>query len=228
MGIGRHCNKLFLIDYGLAKKFRDNRTRQHIAYRVDKNLTGTARYASINAHSGKEQSRRDDMESLGYIFVYFAAGYLPWQGLKAVTKRQKYDKISDMKMSTRVSHLCGGLPSEFVIYFNYVRGLSFEAEPDYMYLKQLFRTLSRSLNFIYDYAFDWNLLKQKAALSASAVGGSTPTQDPATTADLSMVSGGPSMSMSSMAQMQASSTVNEAQHICILCSSLFVMSNSKS
>ncbi|VDN38645.1 unnamed protein product [Gongylonema pulchrum] len=112
MGIGRHCNKLFLIDFGLAKKYRDSRTRAHIPYREDKqknvdggsfqNLTGTARYASINAHLGIEQSRRDDMESLGYVLMYFNKGTLPWQGLKAATKKQKYEKISEKKMSTPV------------------------------------------------------------------------------------------------------------------------------
>ena len=106
MGIGRHCNKVFLIDFGLAKKYRDNRTRQHIMYREDKNLTGTARYASINAHLGIEQSRRDDMESLGYVSMYFNRGSLPWQGLKAATKKQKYEKISEKKMSTPVEVLC--------------------------------------------------------------------------------------------------------------------------
>lgn len=105
MGIGRHCNKLFLIDFGLAKKYRDSRTRQHIPYREDKNLTGTARYASINAHLGIEQSRRDDMESLGYVLMYFNRMSLPWQGLKAATKKQKYERISEKKMSTPVEVL---------------------------------------------------------------------------------------------------------------------------
>uniref|UniRef100_A0A8D0U6L5 Casein kinase I isoform alpha n=1 Tax=Sus scrofa TaxID=9823 RepID=A0A8D0U6L5_PIG len=169
MGIGRHCNKvrialvnfeslksysklnllwiiLFLIDFGLAKKYRDNRTRQHIPYREDKNLTGTARYASINAHLGIEQSRRDDMESLGYVLMYFNRTSLPWQGLKAATKKQKYEKISEKKMSTPVEVLCKGFPAEFAMYLNYCRGLRFEEAPDYMYLRQLFRILFRSVS----------------------------------------------------------------------------------
>ncbi|CAG9859179.1 unnamed protein product [Phyllotreta striolata] len=173
MGIGRHCNKLFLIDFGLAKKFRDARTRAHIIYREDKNLTGTARYASINAHLGIEQSRRDDMESLGYVLMYFNRGCLPWQGLKAATKKQKYEKISEKKMSTPVEVLCKGFPAEFSMYLNYCRGLRFEEAPDYMYLRQLFRILFRTLNHQYDYTFDWTMLKQKTAATASTVGGAS-------------------------------------------------------
>uniref|UniRef100_A0A2K5SCR7 non-specific serine/threonine protein kinase n=1 Tax=Cebus imitator TaxID=2715852 RepID=A0A2K5SCR7_CEBIM len=163
MGIGHHCNKLFLIDFGLAKKYRDNRTRQHKAYREDKNLTGTARYASINAHLGIEQSRRDDMESLGYVLMYFNRTSLPWQGLKAATKKQKYEKISEKKMSTPVEVLCKGFPAEFAMYLNYCRGLRFEEAPDYMYLRQLFRILFRTLNHPYDYTF---IAAQQAASSS--------------------------------------------------------------
>lgn len=161
MGIGRHCNKLFLIDFGLAKKFKDPRTRAHIPYREDKNLTGTARYASINAHLGIEQSRRDDMESLGYVMMYFNRGVLPWQGMKATDKKKKYEKISEKKMSTPVEVLCKGFPAEFSMYLNYCRTLRFDEQPDYMYLRQLFRILFRTLNHQYDYIYDWTMLKQK-------------------------------------------------------------------
>ncbi|XP_042551201.1 casein kinase I-like isoform X1 [Dipodomys spectabilis] len=174
MGIGRHhrkLNQLFLIDFGLAKKYRDNKTRQHIPYREDKNLTGTAQYASINAHLGIEQSRRDDMESLGYVLMYFNRTSLPWQGLKATTKKQKYEKISEKKMSTPVEVLCKGFPVEFAMYLNYCRGLRFEEAPDYMYLRQLFRILFRTLNLQYDYSFDWTMMKQKAAQPAASSSG---------------------------------------------------------
>lgn len=173
MGIGRHCNKVYLIDFGLAKKYRDSHTKTHIQYREDKNLTGTARYASINAHLGIEQARRDDMESLGYVLMYFNRSSLPWQGLRAATKKQKYEKISEKKMSTPIEVLCRGFPAEFAMYLNYCRGLRFEEMPDYMYLRQLFRILFRTLNHQYDYVFDWSMLKQKAAQHVAASANAT-------------------------------------------------------
>lgn len=163
MGRGRLCNKLYLIDFGLAKRYRDRRTKQHIFYRHDKNLTGTARYASINAHFGIEQSRRDDMESIGYVLMYFNRGSLPWQGLKAATKKQKYERISQKKLSTPIEVLCKGFPTEFAMYLNYCRGMRFEDAPDYMYLRQLFRILLRTLDRNFDYTFDWTILKRKGA-----------------------------------------------------------------
>ena len=172
MGIGKDCNRLYIVDFGLAKKYRDNRTRSHIPYREDKNLTGTARYASINAHLGIEQSRRDDMESLGYVLMYFLRGALPWQGLKAATKKQKYDKISEKKMSTPVESLCKGFAGELAMYLNYCRGLRFEDSPDYMYLRQLFRILNRTIHQVsnnYDCAYDWSVLKHKVTDPSLAV-----------------------------------------------------------
>lgn len=140
-GLGKKANQVHIIDFGLAKKYRDPKTHIHIPYRENKNLTGTARYASINTHLGIEQSRRDDMESLGYVMMYFLRGSLPWQGLKAATKRQKYEKISEKKMSTPIEVLCKGYPMEFVTYFQYCRSLRFDDKPDYSYLRKMFRDL---------------------------------------------------------------------------------------
>ncbi|KAL5018055.1 hypothetical protein ScPMuIL_003777 [Solemya velum] len=159
MGLGKKGNLVYIIDFGLAKKYRDARTHQHIPYRENKNLTGTARYASINTHLGIEQSRRDDMESLGYVFMYFLRGSLPWQGLKAATKRQKYERISEKKMSTPIEELCKAFPSEFATYLNFCRSLRFDDKPDYSYLRQLFRNLFHRQGYTYDYVFDWNMLK---------------------------------------------------------------------
>ncbi|XP_042489252.1 casein kinase 1-like protein 10 isoform X2 [Macadamia integrifolia] len=159
MGLGRRANQVYIIDYGLAKKYRDLQTHKHIPYRENKNLTGTARYASINTHLGVEQSRRDDLESLGYVLMYFLRGSLPWQGLKAGTKKQKYDKISEKKMLTPMEVLCKSYPSEFISYFHYCRSLRFDDKPDYSYLKRLFRDLFIREGYQFDYVFDWTILK---------------------------------------------------------------------
>ncbi|XP_074575765.1 casein kinase 1-like protein 2 isoform X2 [Curcuma longa] len=159
MGLGRRANQVYIIDFGLAKKYRDTSTHQHIPYRENKNLTGTARYASVNTHLGIEQSRRDDLESLGYVLMYFLRGSLPWQGLKAGTKKQKYEKISEKKVATSIEALCRGYPSEFASYFHYCRSLRFEDKPDYGYLKRLFRELFIREGFQFDYVFDWTILK---------------------------------------------------------------------
>ncbi|CAG8523416.1 1736_t:CDS:2 [Funneliformis mosseae] len=159
MGIGKRGNQVNVIDFGLAKKYRDPKTHLHIPYRENKNLTGTARYASINTHLGVEQSRRDDLESLGYVMMYFCRGSLPWQGLKAATKKQKYDRIMEKKMTTPTELLCRTFPNEFAIYLNYTRSLRFDDKPDYSYLRKLFRDLFVREGFQYDYVFDWTIFK---------------------------------------------------------------------
>ncbi|CAG9801593.1 unnamed protein product [Chironomus riparius] len=159
MGLGKKGNLVYIIDFGLAKKYKDAKSSMHIPYRENKNLTGTARYASINTHLGIEQSRRDDLESLGYVLMYFNLGTLPWQGLKAANKRQKYERISEKKLSTPIEVLCKDFPVEFPTYLTYCRRLDFIQRPDYSYLRKLFRTLFHSQGFTYDYVFDWNMLK---------------------------------------------------------------------
>ncbi|KAJ8560114.1 hypothetical protein K7X08_004172 [Anisodus acutangulus] len=175
MGLGRRANQVYVIDFGLAKKYRDSSTHQHIPYRENKNLTGTARYASMNTHLGIEQSRRDDLESLGFVVMYFLRGSLPWQGLKAGTKKQKYEKISEKKVSTSIETLCWGYPTEFASYFHYCRSLRFDDKPDYAYLKRIFRDLFIREGFQFDYVFDWTILKyqqsQLANIPSRALGG---------------------------------------------------------
>lgn len=128
------ANDVYVVDFGMAKQYRDPRTKTHIPYREKKALSGTARYMSINTHLGREQLRRDDLESLGHVFMYFLRGSLPWQGLKAPTNKQKYEKIGLKKQTTLVKELCAEHPVQFAQYLTYVRNLRFDETPDYDYL----------------------------------------------------------------------------------------------
>ncbi|EAN82497.1 casein kinase, putative [Trypanosoma cruzi] len=170
MGTGKKGHHVYVVDFGLAKKYRDPRTHQHIPYKEGKSLTGTARYCSINTHLGIEQSRRDDLEGIGYILMYFLRGSLPWQGLKAHTKQEKYSRISERKQTTPVEMLCKGFPAEFAAYLNYTRGLRFEDKPDYSYLKRLFRELFIREGYHMDYVFDWTLKRIHENLKAEGSG----------------------------------------------------------
>lgn len=146
---------LYLVDFGLAKRYRDHVTKQHLPYREGKHLTGTARYASVRTHLGVEQSRRDDLESLGYVLVYLFKGSLPWQGIRVANKRQKYIKIREKKQTIPLRELCRDMPSQIIEYFRYVRRLDFEDRPDYSYLRSLFRKALERNNYVDDGLFDW-------------------------------------------------------------------------
>lgn len=110
----KSANVIHVVDFGMAKQYRDPKTKQHIPYRERKSLSGTARYMSINTHLGREQSRRDDLEALGHVFMYFLRGGLPWQGLKAATNKQKYEKIGEKKQTTAIKDLCDGFPGKLL------------------------------------------------------------------------------------------------------------------
>lgn len=149
------ANVIHVVDFGMAKQYRDPKTKQHIPYRERKSLSGTARYMSINTHLGREQSRRDDLEALGHVFMYFLRGGLPWQGLKAATNKQKYEKIGEKKQTTAIKDLCAGFPEQFEKYLSYVRGLGFEDEPDYNYLRGLFTEALQAAGQVEDGEYDW-------------------------------------------------------------------------
>ncbi|CAD7967032.1 unnamed protein product [Amoebophrya sp. A120] len=170
LGRADKANVVHIIDFGLSKKYCDGRTQDHIPYKDNKSLTGTARYASINAHRGVEQSRRDDLEAIGHMMFYFLRGNLPWQGLPAKTKDEKYRKIKEKKIETSIDLLCSGFPEEFATYLQYVRSLRFQDRPDYAYLRGLFQERYIAEGYHNEPKdFDWTAkLAQKQANEAQA------------------------------------------------------------
>lgn len=150
-----NANKIYIVDFGMAKQYRDPKTKVHIPFREKKALSGTARYMSINTHVGREQLRRDDLESLGHVFMYFLRGSLPWQGLKAALNKQKYEKIGMKKQHTPINELCYGFPIQFAQYLKYARNLRFDEDPDYDYLLGLMDKAMASIDRKEDGHYDW-------------------------------------------------------------------------
>ena len=149
-------NVIYIIDFGLSKNYRSSTTNKHIRFGFTGKLTGTVRFASANALRGGEQSRRDDIESIGYMLVYFMKKRLPWQGVTGTRKMERYLKIYKMKKNTTPEELCAGLPPEMTEYIKYAKKLEFEQQPDYKYLRSLFgKMLKRIHNTNDQLIFSW-------------------------------------------------------------------------
>jgi serine/threonine protein kinase len=155
MGLDDLSQFCYLLDFGLAKKYRSSNTLKQYPFVNHKKLTGTARYASINALQGYEQSRRDDLESVGYVLMYLLRGNLPWQGMNGKTKDERYKKILQKKIETSSADLCAGFPNELQTFIEYTRNLEYTEQPDYDMLRKLFDSIMKKEKFKYDYIYDW-------------------------------------------------------------------------
>jgi serine/threonine protein kinase len=151
MGTGKHSNTAYIVDFGLSKQFRQPDTYLHIPYDRAQGLVGTSTFASIHSHLGFELGRRDDLESLAYILIYFFLGSLPWQGMEL----KSHDVVGESKQATPAHILCQGLPVQLCTFLEYSRSLSFDGKPDYNYLYNLFNVPLRE-EFSNDSAFDWD------------------------------------------------------------------------
>ena len=146
----------------MAKKYI-SKDGKHIPYKDDKSLTGTARYASINTHLGIEQGRRDDIESIGYVLIYFIKGILPWQNLKGESRQEKYERIMEKKMSLPVEMLCKDLPRQFEMFINSARGTYFDEKPDYQYYRGLLESMIKENGYDREDDYCWmKEVKQRA------------------------------------------------------------------
>ena len=133
IGVGKNKSMVYLVDFGLSKAYCEK--EEHIEFKNNKNFTGTYRYSSIRNHRGIEQSRRDDLESIGYMLIYLYHGVLPWQGIKVANKAERNRCIYKKKRTVSIEEIVGELPDEFCQYLRYCRLLRFTQHPDYNYLR---------------------------------------------------------------------------------------------
>ena len=147
-------SQIYLIDFGLAKKYKSERGN-HVKFAMTKHITGTPRFCSINAMRGVEQSRRDDLESLSYLILYFLIGSLPWQGLKITSRPQRFKEITRLKKNLKVESLSEKIPQEIILFHKYTRKLGFTENPKYEYMKKLFHSVLNKYGYINDKKFSW-------------------------------------------------------------------------
>ena len=162
IGLKKNNNLIYMIDYGISKRYIDSKTKEHIPYQEGKKIVGTVKFASLYTHLGIEQSRRDDLESLAYILIYFWKGNLPWVDIKAKNKKEKYIKIKEKKIEITPEILCEGIDEEIKLFLDYVRKLQFNEDPDYNYLNSLLERNLKKNNLKYDLEFDWCLNTNRA------------------------------------------------------------------
>jgi len=146
-------NQIYCIDFGLATKYL-KRDGQHLPQENGHRFLGTARYASINAHLGNTQSRKDDLEAIGYLLVFFFLGKLPWQGIRCSDKEKRYRLILEKKQQTSRKTLCKGLPRPFLKYFEYIDSLGYDERPRYTSIINTFKDLFTARQYTDD-KFDW-------------------------------------------------------------------------
>ena len=150
---------IYMIDFAYAKKYRSSRTGNHIKFRLNQKINGQISYISANAMRGGEQSRKDDLESFGYMIIYLLKGFLPWKEFE--NNKNKFIKIYELKNKISSARLCRYLPDEIKILFEYIKKLSFEQEPNYEYLRGLFKDILIKMEKINDNIFFWNKIKNK-------------------------------------------------------------------
>lgn len=134
--VGLSKKQLYITDFGLSRRFEVN--SYHISFQNSCPRIGNATFSSLNNHSGVRQSRRDDLESIAYMTIYFLKGRLPWQVNRKLTSSSKWQAIFQIKSNIKTEELCAGCPKEFGIFLNYVKNLKFEEKPDYSYCSSLF------------------------------------------------------------------------------------------
>ena len=153
----KNLKTIYIIDFGISRKYKSSRTGKHVNYSLTGKLFGTVRYLSYNASRGVEQSRRDDLESIGYMLIHLATGNLPWKGLKlkSLNTKKNYLEMLYLKNFTHPEEICKGLPPEFAQYLKYCKKLNFEQDPNYDYLRSLFINILTKNNLINDLKFSW-------------------------------------------------------------------------